>query len=102
MIRPLMSTLSYVQRFYKKEKISKIFQNSSTGMGGKFRNIDQWEIEIVINSLSFQVKEHFDSLPDLTELPVSALPPLPTLGELFKSGKNDDADNSETVGKPGG
>ncbi|VDO53700.1 unnamed protein product [Onchocerca flexuosa] len=41
------------------------------------------------------VKEHFDSLPDLADLPASALPPLPSLGELFKSGKNENEDNVE-------
>ncbi|KAL4002983.1 RNA polymerase II-binding domain family protein [Acanthocheilonema viteae] len=41
------------------------------------------------------VKEHFDSLPDLADLPSSALPPLPSLGELFKSGKNENEDDVE-------
>uniref|UniRef100_A0AAF5PRA1 CID domain-containing protein n=1 Tax=Wuchereria bancrofti TaxID=6293 RepID=A0AAF5PRA1_WUCBA len=41
------------------------------------------------------VKEHFDSLPDLADLPSSALSPLPSLGELFKSGKNENEDDVE-------
>ncbi|VDM97998.1 unnamed protein product [Thelazia callipaeda] len=36
------------------------------------------------------VKEHFDSLPDLANLPTGALQPLPSLGELFRSDKDGD------------
>ncbi|EJD75476.1 hypothetical protein, variant [Loa loa] len=47
------------------------------------------------------VKEHFDSLPDLADLPANALPPLPSLGELFKSGKNENEEDMEVEKREG-
>ncbi|VDN32546.1 unnamed protein product [Gongylonema pulchrum] len=45
------------------------------------------------------VKEHFNSLPDLSDLPTVALPPLPTLGELFKSATKENVDTVKEADK---
>ncbi|MFH4973922.1 hypothetical protein AB6A40_000631 [Gnathostoma spinigerum] len=42
-----------------------------------------------------EVQKHFESLPDLSQMPSDAMVPLPSLGELFKNTKSESVERSK-------